>query len=1071
MANEISQPGDRNIAIQGGSGNTYNLNVKSDQPRTIPFMAEALGEFVQRPAEYDALRDLLLDENRAAPVAITAALKGAGGFGKTTLARALCHDPQVRAAFEDGILWVTLGENPTNILGSVEDLIFTLVGERPGFTNVQAAANRLKELLTNRAALVVIDDVWNNVHLTPFLQGGERCAYLITTRNADTLPAATKQIPVDAMQQREAVAVLAAGLANAEQYDEPFRALAGRLGEWPLLLKLVNGTLRDRVNNTYAGLAAAIDYANRALDKRGLTFFDVRNAEARHQAVALTLGVSLELLTEDERARYRALAVFPEDVEIPLPTLEKYWGVDDFTTEEICTRLMQMSLLLSYDATAQRIRLHDILRQFLIGQQRDKMPALHQTLLDTRRSFLPHSFSLSLPPWSHLPDDEPYFWEHLAQHLIEAGRGDELVATVKDWRYLAKKTFLRKSHAVEKDLLAAEPFAPTDDPLRTLRRSFVNSGHLFNHCVSQEDLKETVYVRLQHLEELNEMLLGLAEQLKTPHIEPQTSLPDLPHPALLRTLEGHVAGVRGCAMSLDGRLIVSASEDKTVKVWETANGKLLHSLEGHSWGVTGCAVSLDGRLIVSASDDKTVKVWETANGKLLHSLEGHASMVNGCAISPDGKLIVSASADQTLKVWEMESGKLLRTLKGHSEEVRSCAISPDGKLIISASYDDTVNVWETASGALLRTLAGHKGGVMDCAVSPGGRFIVSASGDKSIKIWATVSGKLLGTLKGHASWVSGCVISPDGRFIVSASWDHTLKVWETVSGALMHKLKGHIAGVRGCAMSPDGKLIVSASEDQTLKIWEAASGTVLCTLEGHSWGVTDCAVSHDGKQIVSSSYDGTLKIWEMISGKMLRTLACHFGSVMSCAVSRDSRNIVAASNVGSLKVWRTESGNYFHWKKGHAEQVNGCAISPDGNLFVSASADQTLKVWEMESGKLLRTLKGHSEEVRSCAISPDGKLIISASADQTLKVWEMESGKLLRTLQGHTSWVNGCAISPDGKLIVSGSEDRTLKVWETANGNCLATFYADGPLWCVTISNDLIATGGVTGMYFLRLVR
>lgn len=354
-----------------------------------PFMAEPLGEFVQRPAEYDALLAILLDEDRTAPVAITAALRGAGGFGKTTLARALCHDPKVHAAFADGVLWVTLGENPTNILGSVEDLIFTLEDQRPGFTNVQAAANRLKELLAHRAVLLVIDDVWNNAHLTPFLLGGERCAYLITTRNSDTLPAATKQIPVDAMQQREAVAMLAAGLSSAEQHDDQLRALAGRLGEWPLLLKLVNGTLRDRVNNTRADVAAAIDYANRALDKRGLTFFDVRKAEERHQAVALTLGVSLDLLTDDERARYHALAVFPEDVEIPLPTLEKYWGLDDFTTEEICTRLMQMSLLLSYDSTTQRIRLHDVFRHFLIGQQADQMPGLHQKLLDSHCSVAP----------------------------------------------------------------------------------------------------------------------------------------------------------------------------------------------------------------------------------------------------------------------------------------------------------------------------------------------------------------------------------------------------------------------------------------------------------------------------------------------------------------------------------------------------------------------------------------------------------------------------------------------------------------------------------------------------------
>ena len=128
-------------------------------------------------------------------------------------------------------------------------------------------------------------------------------------------------------------------------------------------------------------------------------------------------------------------------------------------------------------------------------------------------------------------------------HLTEAGRGDELVATVKDWRYLAQKTLLRKSFAVESDLLLAEAIAPDDDPLKTLRRNFVNTGHIFNHCQTRDEIEATLNARLQHLSELKTMLQDLAASLRRPCLTPDKKLPDLPHPALLRTLEGHSGGV------------------------------------------------------------------------------------------------------------------------------------------------------------------------------------------------------------------------------------------------------------------------------------------------------------------------------------------------------------------------------------------------------------------------------------------------------------------------------------------------------------------------------------------------
>jgi hypothetical protein len=330
--------------------------------------------------------------------------------------------------------------------------------------------------------LIVIDDVWNAAHLKPFMQGGAQCSRLITTRNFDTLPANARRIDLDAMQQKEAAGLIGSGLPQGNETD--LSKLSARLGEWPLLLKLVNGALRDRVYNTEQTLEDALVYVNRALDKRGLTFFDTRDAEAREQAAEKTLGVSFELLDSKERARYNELAIFPEDVDIPLYTLEKLWnktgGFSDFDTEEMCDRLRKLSLLLRFDPVIRNIRLHDILRQYLIYEQQDALPALHNRLLDAYRLSLPASGSL-ISDWSLLPAKEPYLWKNIAYHLSEAKRKDELQKLLFNFNWLTAKLkatdvnslifdydFLLKDHDTKK---RDDPASLVQGALRLLRIS------------------------------------------------------------------------------------------------------------------------------------------------------------------------------------------------------------------------------------------------------------------------------------------------------------------------------------------------------------------------------------------------------------------------------------------------------------------------------------------------------------------------------------------------------------------------------------------------------------------------
>ena len=231
----------------------------------------------------------------------------------------------------------------------------------------------------------------------------------------------------------------------------------------------------------------------------------------------------------------------------------------------------------------------------------------------------------------------------------------------------------------------------------------------------------------------------------------------------------HDGAVAAASFSPDGRTVVTASGDKTARLWDAASGKELHRLT-HGDTVWAASFSPDGRTVVTASYDKTARLWDAASGKELQRLT-HDGLVTAASFGPDGRTVLTASEDKTARLWDAASGKELHRLT-HGDTVWAASFSPDGRTVVTASVDNTARLWDAASGKELHRLT-HDGRVYAASFGPDGRTVVTASGDNTARLWDAASGKELHRLT-HDGPVWAASFGPDGRTVLTAS-DNTAR--------------------------------------------------------------------------------------------------------------------------------------------------------------------------------------------------------------------------------------------------------------------------------------------------------
>ena len=295
----------------------------------------------------------------------------------------------------------------------------------------------------------------------------------------------------------------------------------------------------------------------------------------------------------------------------------------------------------------------------------------------------------------------------------------------------------------------------------------------------------------------------------------------------------------------------------------------------HTSRVTSVTWSARGTLIASASYDKTVRVWNAADGDNLCTYHGHWDRVIDVAWSPDGNRLASAGNDGTIQIWDPLTGNLSLTYREHGQPIQALCWSPDGKRITSASEDRKVLIWDTNTGQTLQMRHNHTARVLRLDWSPDGKQIASAGEDKLVQVWNVLPEKNgfftswlthsrnHFTYRGHFGRVNGVAWSPNGQRLASVGSDKTLQIWDAATGKKYFIHRNSSSTITCVAWSYDGRFLATGANDKLVQIWDTVTRNSVVTYAGHTGYVTDVSWAPDGKQLVSASVDHTIHVWHI----------------------------------------------------------------------------------------------------------------------------------------------------------------------------------------------------------------
>jgi WD40 repeat protein len=299
--------------------------------------------------------------------------------------------------------------------------------------------------------------------------------------------------------------------------------------------------------------------------------------------------------------------------------------------------------------------------------------------------------------------------------------------------------------------------------------------------------------------------------------------PPKTYPHEIRRFRGHTGTIERLAVTSNGLSLLSASYDKSIRLWDIGSGKDLHTFTGHTEQVFNVAFQPDGKRFASCDTKGNIFLWDYENRSEVRRWSvGNDKRLWFVGFTANGQWLVCGGDDRTAQVWEANNGNLKATLKGHKDRVHNMSLHPDSKQCLTASLDHSVRRWELESGKQLKEYNGHTAGVTGVGYLPDGKRFVTVAHDKTARMWDLESGQVLHTFAESNAQLWNLHVSPDGSKLATTGEDKIIRIYDLEERKLFRELRGPEKGSPGLCWLPDSKRILTAGHDHQIVLWDVS---------------------------------------------------------------------------------------------------------------------------------------------------------------------------------------------------------------------------------------------------------
>jgi WD40 repeat protein len=282
----------------------------------------------------------------------------------------------------------------------------------------------------------------------------------------------------------------------------------------------------------------------------------------------------------------------------------------------------------------------------------------------------------------------------------------------------------------------------------------------------------------------------------------------------------------------------------------------------HDGAIDGLSFSGDGRLLVTAGSDKTLKIWNAET----KALQGAIPLDAGTAtsLSVRNNRAVTSHADGTVAVYDLDSRSRLYSFKRNEATAWGAVFAGSEDRIAVAGHDTTVALWQTGSLSAPETLLeGHDNAVQALAADPSGRWLASGSADSTVKLWNLETREVRRTMRGRGESVSALSFAPDGSTLAAGNLDGSIKLWSATTGRALRTLSSHKARVTSIAFAASNDILASAAEDGTVRLRGLKRSRLYGALKDLGPGAKTLAFSNDGRTLLTGGLDGIVRLWTL----------------------------------------------------------------------------------------------------------------------------------------------------------------------------------------------------------------